>query len=205
MSKSPRAAAASRLVKPTWTNRGRRPRPSASSCATSTSNPTTRAGLAGSASTNGAPPSASPPHRSSSDGCACADDEISRTSRNGVDHRRTGLMIRASAPPPSFERFERAGPIFTEETRERPIGQQASAGLAVGAVVGFVCGVDDPLDGVAADRAWLSIAAMNGHSFTEGSDLLWKLVACVLLEHHDPARERLARRLVKPAQFLVGQ
>ena len=38
--------------------------------ATSTSKPTTRDGSCGSASTNGAPPSASPPHRSSAADCA---------------------------------------------------------------------------------------------------------------------------------------
>src|SRR3954462_1374436 len=65
MSKSPRIAEASRLVKPTCTKRGSRPSPRARIAATSTSNPTTRLGLLGSASTNGAPPSASPPQRSS--------------------------------------------------------------------------------------------------------------------------------------------
>src|SRR5204862_2081808 len=70
--KSPRAAAASMLVNPTWMKRGVRPRADASSCATSTSNPTAREGSIGSASTYGAPPSASPPHRSSAAGCARA-------------------------------------------------------------------------------------------------------------------------------------
>src|SRR5712671_976662 len=49
----------------TWTKRAvRRPSPRAMRSATSTSKPRTRDGLAGSASTNGAPPSASPPHTS---------------------------------------------------------------------------------------------------------------------------------------------
>ena len=47
MSKSPRAADASMLVKPTWMKRGVRSRPSASSAAMSTSKPTTRVGVGG--------------------------------------------------------------------------------------------------------------------------------------------------------------
>src|SRR5437870_1936691 len=51
-------------LKATWMNSGRRPRPLAISPATSTSKPRRMDGSRGSASTNGAPPSASPPQRS---------------------------------------------------------------------------------------------------------------------------------------------
>src|SRR5688500_458025 len=205
ISKSPRAAAASRLVKPTWTNRARRPRPPASSCATSTSNPTMRAGSVGSASTNGAPPSASPPQRSSPEDCDQADDDTSRNSTNGAAHRRMGLMIRASAPPPAFEFFERAWPVFTKQPRQRPIGEQAAAGLAVRAVVGLVRCVDDPLNRTTAIRARQPVAPMNSHPFTEGGDFFRKLLARLLLKQGDPARKRLVRCLVEPPQFFVGQ
>src|SRR6266542_3318733 len=57
----------------TWRNRAlRRPSPWAMRPATSTSKPRTCDGLAGSASTNGAPPSASPPHTSSCAFLPCA-------------------------------------------------------------------------------------------------------------------------------------
>src|SRR4029434_5482683 len=54
-------------------NRAWRPRPSARRLAISTSNPTTRVGSPGSASTNGEPPSASPPQRSSFGACPRTD------------------------------------------------------------------------------------------------------------------------------------
>src|SRR5437867_102117 len=84
-SKSPRAAAASMLVKPTWTKRGVRPRLDASNCATSTSKPTTCEGSFGSASTYGAPPSASPPQRSSAGAFARTADEASARHTNTVN------------------------------------------------------------------------------------------------------------------------
>src|SRR6185312_13367082 len=63
-SKSPRSTEASIELHATCTNPGRRPSPCAIIPAISTSKPRTRDGSAGSASTNGAPPSASPPQRS---------------------------------------------------------------------------------------------------------------------------------------------
>src|SRR5437763_6570662 len=51
-------------------NEGTRPKPRASSAATSTSKPVTRSGCEGSASTNGAPPSGSPAHRRTRGGSA---------------------------------------------------------------------------------------------------------------------------------------
>src|SRR5438445_268877 len=57
----------------TWTKRVVRPSPRAIRSATSTSKPRTCDGSAGSASTNGAPPSASPPHTSTrAVGCCTA-------------------------------------------------------------------------------------------------------------------------------------
>src|SRR5258708_9971739 len=65
MSKSPRATLWSMLFHATCTKRGMRPSPFAISPATSTSKPRSVEGSWGSASENGAPPSASPPQRSS--------------------------------------------------------------------------------------------------------------------------------------------
>ena len=61
--KSPRANDCSMDAQATCTNCGSRPRPRAIIVAISTSKPRTRVGSAASASTNGAPPSASPPQR----------------------------------------------------------------------------------------------------------------------------------------------
>src|SRR5215510_2044470 len=82
--------------------RGVRPRPDASSCAISTSKPTTRVGSAASASTYGAPPSASPPHRSSGRLCERngADRSVRHTSgtnaKTRVDITGQGLGYRDS-------------------------------------------------------------------------------------------------------------
>ena len=62
-SKSPRAADWSSDWKATWTKTGLRPRPFARRAAISTSKPRSFVGSCASASTNGAPPSASPPQR----------------------------------------------------------------------------------------------------------------------------------------------
>src|ERR1051325_8342449 len=72
-SKSPRRTDWSMSLKATCTNSGRRPRPLAISPAASTSKPRRIDGSRGSASTNGAPPSASPPQRSTrSSALACS-------------------------------------------------------------------------------------------------------------------------------------
>src|SRR4051794_33491142 len=68
MSASPRAMLWSIDSNRTLTNSAGRPRPCANSSAISTSNPTSRSGWDGSASTNGAPPSGSPAQRSATEG-----------------------------------------------------------------------------------------------------------------------------------------
>src|SRR6266566_5316904 len=85
----------------TWTKRVVRPSPRAIRSATSTSKPRTCDGSAGSASTKGAPPSASPPHRSVACGC-CAAPSHAATPSAAVSAGITGFE--APAPPCSNDR-----------------------------------------------------------------------------------------------------
>src|SRR6266540_2053834 len=80
--------------------RAARPSPRAIVSATSTSNPRTREASAGSASTNGAPPSASPPHRSVACGPPCAPSHAAST-RPGTTHP----SVSTSALPVVLERL----------------------------------------------------------------------------------------------------
>src|ERR1700744_4487195 len=72
----------------------------------------------------------------------------------------------------SLKLFEGARPVGAEQAGERAVGEDAAVGLADGAVVGFVVGIADALDGCAAARAGKIEAALHGHLGTEGGDLL---------------------------------
>src|SRR5436305_4637209 len=79
----------------TWTNSGRLPRPFAICSATSTSKPRSFDGSFGSASTNGAPPSASPPQRKT--GCCAFAAEarrIARRTMRRIARRMIELLLR---------------------------------------------------------------------------------------------------------------
>src|SRR5918912_1458757 len=113
MSKSPRCTDWSMSVNATCTNSGRRPRPLAICSATSTSKPRSMDGSRGSASTNGAPPSASPPQRSTrSSARAC-----SATSA----HTIAAVFMKPS------EEFIRREPYFTIVTDPRLLSANRTA------------------------------------------------------------------------------
>ena len=69
-----------------------------------------------------------------------------------------------------FELVEGAGPVGAEEAGEAAVGEDFAAGLAGGAVVGFVVGVADALDGCGAAGAGEIEAAVHGHVGAEGGD-----------------------------------
>src|SRR5437773_8200246 len=96
-------------LKATWMNSGRRPSPLAISPATSTSKPRRMDGSRGSASTNGAPPSASPPQRSTrSSAVACTPIKVMVSA-----HRIAAIFMTPS------EDFIRREPYFTIVTDPR--------------------------------------------------------------------------------------
>src|SRR5260370_16558678 len=66
-----------------------------------------------------------------------------------------------------FEFFEGAGPIFAEKAGESAVGEELSAGLAGGAIVGFVGGGTYSLDfGVAAATRPFGAAGYGRASLT---------------------------------------
>src|SRR5687768_14819471 len=146
----------------------------------STSNPTTLSGFDGSASTKGAPPSASPPHLSSNGGWDHPVAAGKRTSTITSAHRITRQMIR-SALAAAFEFFKRLRPVFAQQTGECSIGQQPAFRLTGCAVVGFVRRVNNPLHRAAADWTRLAESSMHCHSVMECRDFCRKLVTGFLL------------------------
>src|SRR5437763_5614978 len=113
ISKSPRRTDWSMSLKATCTNSARRPSPLAISPATSTSKPRRTDGSRGSASTNGAPPSASPPQRSTrSSAPACTATSA---------HTIAAVFMKPS------EEFIRREPYFTIVTDPRYLAANRTA------------------------------------------------------------------------------
>src|SRR5438552_1752209 len=103
--------------------------------------------------------------------------------------------VRTRAAPGSehFEFIRSLGPVFTQEPRQRTVGQQSPAGLARGAVVRLIGGVADALDFRAATRAELFIAAVNRHALPERGDSFGKALSGLLAKTRDPSHESGAR------------
>src|SRR6201996_3769597 len=92
-----------------------------------------------------------------------------------------------------FQFVERARPVGAEESGERAVGEDAAVGLAGGAVVGFVVGVADALDGRAATWTGKIEVAVHGHFGTEGGDFFREAFLCLGVEAVDPELKSLAR------------
>src|SRR5262245_34960062 len=103
---------------------------------------------------------------------------------------------------PALELFERAGPVFTEQTRQCAIGEETAARLAPGTVIGFVGRVPDALDRRAAHRTRLAEAAVRGHALAKRRDLRRKRIARGVDESIAPRREHRACHL-EQARALV--
>jgi len=128
--------------------------------------------------------------------------------REGVLLGRRTLHGHTRAPRPKallfgeeFEFFRGAGPVFAEEAGEGAVGEKFSSGLAGGAVVGFVGGVADALDFVAATRAGEFVAAVDGHAFAEGGDVFGEFAGGFGAELRGPVREAAADGVVKAPDF----
>src|SRR5262249_35677326 len=103
----------------------------------------------------------------------------------------------------SFEFLDRFGPIFLQKTREGPIRQEPSFGLAGGAIVGFVRFIPDALDPGTTSRTSLVVPAMNGHAFAKGGHFFRELVPILSAKTAHPLIERCACRLKQPAHFFI--
>ncbi len=104
-----------------------------------------------------------------------------------------------------FELVEGAGPVGAEETREAAVGEDFSVGLALGAVVGFVVGVADALDGLAAGGAGLFEATVDGHVFAEGGDFFGEVAGGFGVEAIDPELKSVAGGGEEALPLLVGE
>ena len=91
-----------------------------------------------------------------------------------------------------FEFGEGARPVGAEEAGEAAVGEEFPVGLAGGAVVGFVVGVTDALDGIATARAGKFVAAVDGHAFAEGGNFFRKFAGGFGAQASGPVGETLA-------------
>src|SRR6266566_2095229 len=77
--------------------------------------------------------------------------------------------------------------------------------LACRAVVGFVVGVANALDGGSADWAGLLVAAMDRHPVFERAHLLWELRSRIRAQLLDPPSRGRSRGVVQSRDFRVAQ
>src|SRR5262249_1786787 len=98
--------------------------------------------------------------------------------RQRIRRRNTEASSRASRPRSSCESLlhfiEAAWPVFTQESRESPVGEKLPSGLAGRTVVRLVVGIPDALNRRSAHGTGLAIASMYSHAFPERRHLLWK-------------------------------
>src|SRR5690606_2233385 len=71
-----------------------------------------------------------------------------------------------------LELVDRLRPVVLQQARQRPVGQETAPGLAGGAVVRLVVGVDDPLHRRSAPWARLAVLAVHRHVGPERRHLL---------------------------------
>src|SRR5262249_40694754 len=86
-------------------------------------------------------------------------------------------LVRGAAAAALLQLLQGSWPIRAQQAGQRAIGEQLSAGLAGGAVVGLVLCVHDALNWRAADGAGLPVAAVDGHVVAECRHLLGEAVA----------------------------
>src|SRR5271157_1836660 len=94
--------------------------------------------------------------------------------------RASAAQYRSTSLATLFQLLERARPVAFEKARERAVGEELPAGLAVRAVVGLVFGVHDALHRGAAHRARLAVSPMHCHPFAKRGDVLGKPLARLL-------------------------
>ena len=104
-----------------------------------------------------------------------------------------------------FEFGEGAGPVGAEEAGEAAVGEEFAAGLASRAVIRFVVGVADALDGMAAARAGLLVTAVDGHAFAEGGDVFREVAGGFGAEAIGPSSETVTDGFIEANDFGVGE
>jgi uncharacterized protein (TIGR00369 family) len=107
---------------------------------------------------------------------------------NALCGRRSEGTQEQLGPAPLFQLFRRARPVLAQQAAERPVCQQFPRGLAMRAIVGFICGVADALDLGPTVRAGLAVAAVDRHVIAKCGDFFRKLVAGVPPQIVSPLR-----------------
>src|SRR5215469_4145554 len=92
-----------------------------------------------------------------------------------------------------------------QQAGEAAVGEDFASGLAAGAVVGFVVGVANAENLIAATRAGLTVAAMHSHSFAKGSDLFREGGGGFSAETIEPELQGLAGRGEETLPLVGGQ
>jgi hypothetical protein len=82
----------------------------------------------------------------------------------------------------------------TQQARKTPIGQHLAPSLATRAVVGFIVGVANALNRIAASRTRLAISAMHRHVLAESRHFFGKDRACFGLQLTNPVLKRFSSR-----------
>src|SRR5260370_21680266 len=104
----------------------------------------------------------------------------------GTTFGRRGRLLRFGCPDRSsaadffVHLLQGARPIFSQQPRQRTIGEEPPLGLALRAVVRLVIRVANPLYCRAADWARLTESSMHGHPFSEGGHLLGEPCSCLV-------------------------
>lgn len=91
--------------------------------------------------------------------------------------------------------------LLLQQTRKSAVGEDFSARLTGGTVVGFVVGVADALNFFAASRTRLAKAAVDSHFRPEGCHFFRKVCLCLAAQTIDPELQSLARRGKEPLPF----
>src|SRR5678815_4112161 len=110
----------------------------------------------------------------------------------------TKIAARFRLNLPFLPFLNRLRPIILEQAGEAAVGEELAAGLAAGAVVGFVFGPDDPLHRGAADGAGLAEASVDCHFRAKGGYLLWEFPFRLGEQTLGPALERCLNRRIEP-------
>src|ERR1700724_2714443 len=107
--------------------------------------------------------------------------------------------------PERFQFLECARPVVVQQARERAVGEQAAAGLALRAIVSLVARIAYPLNLSPAARTRLPVAPMHGHLGPKRGHLLGKPAIRLGAKAVGPFDQSRAGRFVYALDFLRAQ
>src|SRR3954453_21967440 len=123
--------------------------------------------------------------------------------RRECRRRSTPDTSRTGSSPSLLQLLQAPGPILLEQPRESAVGEEASARLADGTIVGLVVRVPDPLHRSPAAGTGLAVAPVDRHPDPERGHLLRKAVSAVLPQPHRPLAPPRHRGLMQTLDLIV--